>query len=155
MTEIRFYHLERSTLESVLPRMLERVLERGQRALVLLGSKERLEAVNAWLWTYGKESFLPHGVPEDGFSADQPVLLASADQPAAAANANNAEVLFLADGARTDELARFKQCVELFDGSDEAAVTAARERWRGYKEAGHQLTYWRQTGEGWKQEAEG
>jgi len=152
MTEIRFYHLERSTLESALPRMIERVLERGQRALVLVGSKERLAALNAHLWTYRPDSFLPHGAAEDGHVQDQPVLLAVAGADAAAANANGAEVVFLADGAALADLGGFAQCVELFDGADENAVTAARARWRDYKAQGHQLTYWRQTEEGWKQE---
>lgn len=149
MTEVRFYHLERSTLESALPTMLERVLERGQRALVVLGTDERLKALNAHLWTYKPESFLPHGAAEDGFADKQPIFLATA-----AAAPNGADVLFLADGARADDLGRFKLCVEMFDGADEAAVTAARERWRAYKDAGHQLTYWRQGDKGWQKEAE-
>lgn len=150
MTEVRFYHLERSTLETALPTMLERVLERGQRALVVLGTPERLQALNAHLWTYRPESFLPHGVAEDGSAEQQPIFLST---EARAPNA--ADVLFLADGARADDLERFKLCVELFDGADETAVAAARERWRAYKEAGHALTYWRQTDQGWKQEAAG
>jgi DNA polymerase-3 subunit chi len=150
VTEIRFYHLERSTLETALPTMLERVLERGQRALVVLGTAERLQALNAHLWTYRPESFLPHGVAEDGSADRQPIFLSTeANAP------NNAEVLFLADGARAEDLGRFKLCAELFDGTDETAVTAARERWRAYKADGHALTYWRQTDQGWKQEAAG
>jgi DNA polymerase-3 subunit chi len=156
MTDIRFYHLERSTLESALPAMLERVLERGQRALVVVGSKERLEALSARLWTYRPDSFLPHGGADDGHAQDQPVLLAvgGAGDPARA-NANRAQVVFLADGARLGDPAGFAQCVELFDGADENAVAAARQRWRDYKAQGHTLTYWRQTAEGWKQEAQG
>jgi len=156
MTDIRFYHLERSTLDSALPKMLERVLARGQRALVLVGSTERLEALNAHLWTYRPDSFLPHGGAEDGRAEDQPVLLAlgGAGEPAQT-NPNRAEVVFLADGARLGDVTGFAQCVELFDGADENAVAAARARWRDYKAQGHQLTYWRQTDEGWKQEAEG
>jgi DNA polymerase III subunit chi len=150
VTEIRFYHLERSTLESALPTMLERVIERGQRALVVLGSKERLDALNMHLWTYRAEKFLPHGLAEDGFAEHQPVFLGLDD-----ANPNKAEVLFVADGAVGSDLARFQLCVELFDGSDESAVAAARRRWRDYKAAGHALTYWRQTDQGWKQEAAG
>ncbi len=40
MTEIRFYHLTRATLETALPQMLEKTLERGQRAVVRVGSQE-------------------------------------------------------------------------------------------------------------------
>jgi DNA polymerase-3 subunit chi len=150
MTEIRFYHLERSTLETALPTMLERVVERGQRALVVLGTKERLDALNMHLWTYRAEKFLPHGSAEDGFAEQQPVFLSLDD-----ANPNKAQVLFLADGATSGDPNRFDLCVELFDGGDDEAVAAARQRWRGYKDAGHQLTYWRQTDQGWKQEATG
>jgi DNA polymerase-3 subunit chi len=37
---------------------------------------------------------------------------------------------------------------EIFDGSDEDAVTAARARWKTLKESGHDLAYWRQTESG-------
>ena len=45
MTEIRFYHLQRTALEAALPPMLEKTLERGQRAVVMAGSEERVEAL--------------------------------------------------------------------------------------------------------------
>jgi DNA polymerase III subunit chi len=155
VTEVRFYHLERSTLERALPTMLERVLERGQRALVLLGSKERVDALNAHLWTYKPESFLPHGSEADGFAEQQPILLVAEETAPSGPSPNQAEVLFLADGARHPDVTLYKMCVELFDGANEAAVQSARERWRDYKAAGHALTYWRQTDKGWQKEAEG
>ena len=154
MTEIRFYHLERSTLERTLPTMLERVLDRGQRALVVVGSKERLEMLNGHLWTYRPDSFLPHGTAVDGFVEEHPVLIAVGDADPVESNVNKADVVFLTDGTRIGDLERFKLCVELFDGADAQALAAARERWRGYKADGHQLTYWRQTEAGWKQESE-
>lgn len=150
MTEIRFYHLERSTLETALPTMLERVLARGQRALVVLGTKERADALNMHLWTYRPEKFLPHGTAEDGFAERQPVFLSTDD-----ANPNKAEVAFVADGAGVGDPARFALLVELFDGGNEQTVAAARQRWRDYKAQGHALTYWRQTDQGWQQEAAG
>ncbi len=154
MTEIRFYHLERSPLERALPTMLERVLDRGQRALVVAGSQERLDALNLHLWTYRPDSFLPHGTAADGFVEQHPVLLAVGDADPVESNVNKADVVFLTDGARIGDLGRFKLCVELFDGADEQALAAARQRWRAYKSEGHQLTYWRQTDQGWKQESE-
>ena len=38
---------------------------------------------------------------------------------------------------------------DLFDGNDEAAVAAARGRWKAAKAAGHSLTYWQQGARGW------
>ncbi|MDD9876023.1 MAG: DNA polymerase III subunit chi [Magnetovibrio sp.] len=150
MTDIAFYHLERSPLEQALPKLLEKTLDAGKRALVVAGSEARVEALNNLLWTYHQDSWLPHGSAKDGDAGDQPVWLATSDD-----NANAAQFLFLTDGATSDRLADFERCFELFDGNDEAMVAAAREHWAAYKDAGHALTYWQQTGAGgWEKMAE-
>jgi DNA polymerase-3 subunit chi len=147
MTEIRFYHLQRTALEAALPPMLERTLERGQRAVVMAGSEERVEHLTDHLWTYSERGFLPHGSARDGNAALQPVWLTTADE-----NPNEAQVLFLTDGTHSGKVAEYQLCVELFDGNDEAAVEAARARWKTYKDAGHALTYWQQSAAGrWEQ----
>ena len=66
MTEIAFYHLEKSPLEQVLPKLLEKTLGAGKRALVLAGSEQRVEALAGLLWTYEQGSWLPHGTEQDG-----------------------------------------------------------------------------------------
>lgn len=147
MTEIRFYHLTRSSLESALPQMLEKTVERGQRAVVIAGSEERVESLNAWLWTYKDRGFLPHGSAKDGYPEHQPIWLTERDE-----NPNDAEVLFLADGAESNALTDYKLCALLFDGNDEAALTEARERWRRYRAEQHEVTYWQQDERGrWSQ----
>lgn len=150
MTEIRFYHLQRATLEQVLPKLLERTLERGWRAVVMAGSENRVEALNGLLWAYSRDGFLPHGSKRDGFAERQPVWLTDADE-----NPNGANVLFLVDGAISDRLDDFELCCEMFDGRDAEAVAGARRHWTRWKEAGHALTYWQQ-GErgGWEKKAE-
>ena len=149
MSEIRFYHLQRTRLEAALPKMLERCLERGERAVVMLGSPERVEALATHLWTYNDRGFLPHGTAEDGFADRQPIWLTVRDE-----NPNSAEVLFLADGAQSAVVASYKKCVELFDGSDDQAVAAARRRWAAYKAEGHSLSYFQQNDKGaWEEKA--
>lgn len=146
--EIRFYHLQRTTLETALPTMLERVLARGQRALVMAGSTDRVEALTNHLWTYSEKSFLPHGSARDGYAAEQPVWLTDQDE-----RPNAADVLFLTDGATSARIGDYAMVVEMFDGNDQAAVAAARARWTAYKAAGHALTYWRQDDSGrWTQQ---
>ncbi|MGH6932168.1 MAG: DNA polymerase III subunit chi [Dongiaceae bacterium] len=150
MTEVRFYHLQRSPLEAALPPMLEKTLARGQRAVVMAGSEERVEALTAHLWTYAERSFLPHGSKRDGEAGRQPIWLTPTDE-----NPNGAQVLFLTDGASSNHVDEFALCVELFDGNDAEALAAARRRWTVYKNAGHKLTYWQQTPAGrWEQKAE-
>jgi DNA polymerase-3 subunit chi len=149
VTEVRFYHLTRSTLESALPQMLEKTLERGQRAVVLAGSPERVEALAGHLWTYHDRSFLPHGSAKDGHAEDQPVWLSDKDE-----RPNEAEVLFLTDRATTERLGDYSLCAVLFDGKEPDAVSASRDQWRSFKDAGHEVTYWQQDEAGkWEKKA--
>lgn len=148
-TEILFYHLELQTLEAVLPTLLERSLERGWRCVVEVGSEERLEALDAHLWTYADDSFLPHGSLHDTDIALQPVALVTGP-----INPNGATVRFYVDGALPGELADYQRAVLIFDGRDEDAVAAARAQWQALKAAGHAPSYWRQTPEGrWEKAA--
>lgn len=152
MAEIRFYHLTLKSLEDVLPVMLERTVVRdGRRAVVVAGSPERVEKLNTHLWTYNDQVFLPHGSKADGHATQQPVWLTDQDE-----NPNEAKVLFLADGASSENVAAYDLVCELFDGRNDEAVAAARNRWKAYKDDGHALTYWQQTDRGgWEQKAEG
>ncbi len=151
MTEVRFYHLTRRPLEDTLPVMLDRTVNRDKRrAVVLVGSEERVEALNAHLWTYNDRGFLPHGSKRDGFAARQPVWLTTEDE-----NPNGAVVLFTADGARSEKVGDYELACELFDGNDPDAVAAARARWSEHKSAGHNLTYWQQSDRGrWERKAD-
>ncbi len=149
MTEVRFYHLTRSTLETALPKMLEKTLERGQRAVVQAGSPERVEALASYLWTYNDRGFLPHGSAKDGHAEDQPIWLSDKDE-----RPNGAQVLFLTDGAQSALVGDYELCAVLFDGNDPDAVSASRDQWRLLKDAGHEVTYWQQDESGkWEKKA--
>ena len=143
MSEVWFYHLQRQTLEAALPALIEKACAAGKRAVVLLGSKERVEAIDNLLWTHDDRSFLPHGSARDGYAADQPVWLTDTDE-----NPNGAQILVLADGASSERVGEYERCLELFDGNDPAAVAAARARWKSYSAAGHDVTYWQQDARG-------
>lgn len=149
MTDVRFYHLQRRSLEQTLPQLLEKILERGSRAVVMSGSDERVEALAAHLWTYDQRAFLPHGTARDGNAAEQPIWLTASEE-----NPNGADVLVLTDGAAALDIRGFKICCELFDGNDPDRVSAARARWKEYAAAGHAVTYWQQTDRGgWEKKA--
>ena len=79
MTEMLFYHLQRQPIEKVLPALLEKSLARGWRVVVQAASEERVEALDAHLWTYREDAFLPHGTDREAEAATQPVLLTTRD----------------------------------------------------------------------------
>ncbi|MCS5608435.1 MAG: DNA polymerase III subunit chi, partial [Alphaproteobacteria bacterium] len=93
MPEVGFYHLLHMPLERALPKLLEKALERGHRAIVLTGSKERAEDLNAALWTYEERSWLPHGSAGDGSPETQPIYLTAEEE-----NPNGADILVAVDG---------------------------------------------------------
>lgn len=154
MAEIRFYHLTKSRLEEALTRLLRRVVDRQDRAVVMAGSPERVEALNAHLWTFDPASFLPHGSARDGNTADQPIFLTASCE-----NPNSAKLLLLCDGAGAPaavdiEALGFNLVCTLFNGLDEEAVNAARAQWRDYKNAQQQLVYYQQDEDGsWVEKA--
>jgi len=147
--EVWFYHLERTSLDQALPELLEKTLARGWKALVRAGSRERVDHLDGWLWSYRDDSFLPHGRDDEPMADRQPVLITSGME-----NPNGADALFLIDDAEPGDIAAYARCVVMFDGRDEAAVAAARGRWSSFKAAGAAISYWRQ-GEngGWRKEA--
>ena len=143
MTEVSFYHLERQSLDQVLPKLMERVIGAGLRAVVLAGSSERVERLNALLWTYDDASFLPHGARADGNLAEHPVFLTTEEE-----NPNGATVLAVIDGVKPTYIGDFDRCLDIFNGNDEADVADARERWKKYKADGHEVVYWQQSPQG-------
>ena len=106
--------------------------------VVQAASDERVEALDAHLWTYRDDAFLAHGTYRESEAAQQPVLLTVQDD-----NPNGATVRFLIDGAPVPEdAAKYQRIVLLFDGEDDDAVAAARERWTALKAQGFDATYW-------------
>ena len=154
MTETLFYHLERRSLDDALPDLLERSRARNWRALVRVGSVERMAALDAHLWTYSQETFLAHGTAAEGHGARQPIYLTVEDE-----NPNAADVLFLVGGGAPENwaapaLTRYARIVLLFDGRDEEVISGVHAHWRNAKEAGHDVTYWKESPSGkWEKQA--
>lgn len=150
MTEVLFYHLQRQPLEKVLPQLLEKSVERGWRVIVESSSEERIDALDAYLWTYRDDNFLAHGTYREAETAMQPILLTVQGH-----NPNSATVRFLIDGAPVpDDAANYQRIVLLFDGEDDDAVAAARARWTDAKAKGFEATYWQADEQGrWQKKA--
>ncbi len=151
MSRIDFYHLQKQSLEEVLPVLLTKAYGTGNKIGLKTTSEERVAYLNNYLWTYNDESFLPHGSKKDGFSAQQPVFLTAEDD-----NANGATYLFLVDGAEIEpaKATNYERVFNVFDGSSETALMQARRLWKVYKDAGFEVFYWQQSESGkWEQKS--
>ncbi len=149
MTDIQIYHLTTTRLEQALPKLLEKSLQAGFKARVKLATPEKAELMNAMLWTYNPDSFLPHGTKGDGYAELQPIYLTEADD-----NPSHADLFVITDGSMVSPDASLKRVLDVFDGGNDAEVTAARERWKQYQAQGHSVTYIRQNDAGgWEKAA--
>jgi DNA polymerase III subunit chi len=141
--EIWFYHLERQSADEALSLLLEKCLERNWRALVRLDSYEEIERLDAHLWVYRPESFLPHGASTGTDAARLPVLLTADPE-----NRNNAQVQFVLGACDVENAEAFERVVVIFNGAEPEELAAARETWKRLKGQGAEVSYWRQNERG-------
>jgi len=148
-TEVVFYHLLHKPLEAALPQLLQKCLERDWKVVVQTGTEERCNALDAHLWTFADDSFLPHGTKADGHAEHQPIYLTPEQD-----NPNEADVRFLVDRATPPPLGSYRRAIYMFEGNDDSAVQEARQRWKDAKGEGFEIAYWQQTqAGGWERKA--
>lgn len=149
MSDIRFYHLTRRTADQALPELADRAYSKGHKIVIRCGEADEVERLNAHLWGFNPDAFLPHGSAKDGYSSHQPIYLTCQnDNPA------GADVLILMPGAAADTIDGYALCCTFVDGNNPEQVTAARGLWTQWKTAGHTMTYWQQSDQGkWEQKS--
>lgn len=142
---IVFYQMMATSLERTLPRLLEKVYEQQQKAVVILSDLERLKLVDDVLWTFGKLSFVPHGsaLKHEQFKNRQPIWLTLEIE-----NPNEADVLVITNSQIVEDSSQFKRYLDLFDGQNPEQVELAKKRIEIYKSQGYECTWWLQSLEG-------
>jgi len=108
--EYWFYHLESSTVEGVLPGLLEKTRQKGWRAMVKL-PEGQLKHMDDYLWTYKDDSFLPHGRDDEPIADQQPITLS-----AAAETALGHQAVFLLGGAELVDMEGVERCMVMING---------------------------------------
>ena len=147
-TEYWFYHLEASTLEGVLPGLLEKTLEKGWRAFVKM-PEDKLAELDNFLWTFRDDAFLPHGRDDEPQAELQPILLSTTSDSAAGFDA-----VFLLGGASISDMDGVSRTMVMINGRSQDDVTRERGRWKDLKEAGAILAYYQQDERGrWEKKA--
>jgi DNA polymerase-3 subunit chi len=151
MSRIDFYHLQKQTLDEVLPKLVEKAYRTGAKIKIKVGNEARVEFINSLLWTYNEESFIPHGSKKDGFAKEQPIWLSSEDD-----NPNQSEMLFLVDGADIElsQIGNFSRIFNIFDGNNEVSLQQARDFWKSLSTTDNEKNYFQQDDNGrWNKKA--
>jgi DNA polymerase III subunit chi len=152
---VGFYHLTRDRVDVALPKLLERALKEGHRILVRAATQARVDKLDSALWTYEKDSFLPHGTDRNEAPDLMPILL-TAKGDESDDSAGDRSVLVLLDNFLPSDLGRWQRVIYMFDGGSDMEVRAARGHWKDLKARGLPLIYWQQgQAGGWNRAAEG
>ena len=153
MTEVLFYHLTQNSFQQALPALLEKCLERDWKVTVQVEDAAQRDELNDRLWTYRDDSFLPHGSEGSeaatATSGAQPIWITTTTE-----NPNGSDIRFNVGTSVPTGTEAYQRMIYMFDGHDQDAVAAVRERWKIEKKAGHELTYWQQDEDGrWRKAA--
>lgn len=147
---VDFYHLEKTSLDTALPMLLEKAHEVGQSVLIKTEMAERSDYLNSLLWTYKPDSFLPHGVEKDGFPEKQPIFITHKDNY----NPNESTLCVLVDNLPVPLDDNFTRVLYFFDGRNPESLSKAREEWKRVSAAGVDKFYWKQDENGrWENKA--
>jgi DNA polymerase-3 subunit chi len=149
MAEVWFYHIERGGVETVLPVLLRRGLDRGLRMAVETTGTERANQLSQQIWAAEDTAFIPHGLATDSGSHLQPIIIADS-----AENPNKATCRFYVDGAEPKSLDGLDRVCILFDGRDPSGLEAARALWRRFTTDNTKAIYQKQDESGrWQEQA--
>jgi DNA polymerase-3 subunit chi len=112
------------------------------RNIVMVGEKADLKKLNDLLWAFSSTDFLPHCFIEDEAAAETPIVLTDDFASSSLNNIPHADVMIHL-GMRMPAdvpalVARFPRIVEVVT-VNEAERLAGRERFKAYRELGHEL----------------
>jgi len=143
-----FYHLQQSSLEAVLPDILEKTRAKNWRALLKVGpgagpAQAEMARLDKFLWTYKQDAFLPHGRDDEPLADKQPILLSVTCE-----KAQDVDAVILVGGAQMQDISGAKRCITILDGRNEQDKAIARKRWKQAKDAGLATAYWQQDDHG-------
>jgi len=133
MAEISFYILPtQSQTERLLfaCKLIEKAYRSGCFCYVLTDTAGQSQQIDNLLWTFRAGSFIPHQLYTGDIPATEQVLIGSLPAPAQWQKT----VINL-----SSQCANAERVLEILDNS-EATKAVGRERYRHYKEAGHNLT---------------
>lgn len=134
MTRVDFYVIPSADPDARLTiacRLAEKAWRQGMRVFVLCVDEAQRETLDARLWSFRGEAFVPHNAVEE--DADSPVVLALGEPPE-----SHRDLLINLTLTIPAFVAHFSRVAELV--IEEPAIRqAARENFRQYREQGYPL----------------
>jgi DNA polymerase-3 subunit chi len=143
---VDFYQLGAAQPDSVIASIAGKLLDEGQRLLVVAADEGLLSRLDRQLWDQGPASFLPHGLAGGADDTAQPILLSTGtDAP------NLARNVLIADGEWREAALAYDRAFYLLD---DATLEGARLAWKLLAgREGIERNYWALEGGKWTKKA--
>ena len=143
---VDFYQLGRTQPDAVIAIIAGKLLDEGQRLLVVAADEALLARLDRQLWDQGAASFLPHGLAGGEDDTVQPILLSTGtDAP------NLARNMLIADGEWREAALAYDRAFYLFDASTRDAAALVWKLLAGRE--GVERNYWTQEEGKWVKKA--
>ena len=135
MPRIDFYHDAADKL-GVAARITQKAYAAGNHVLVVAPDASTQDAFDRLLWTFAPLAFVPHCRAGSSLEDETPVILAGS---ASGVRPDNADVLINLGLEVPDGFESFRRLIEVV-GREDDDRQPARERFRTYRAAGHEIT---------------
>lgn len=134
MTRIDFYQLrpDGQSFEQVVCQLCQKAYESKKKTLLLTQNEAQSKLLDAKLWTFAEESFVPHDTAEEA-GLSSPILIQDNPDPK-----GDRELLINLTASVPIYFAQFDRVIELVT---EENKSAARDRYSYYKERGYPLKH--------------
>jgi len=130
--QVRFVKLEQRDKAQKICQLSDQYFMQGKRLLLLVQDENQAVALDRFLWTWNKASFIPHAF--DNGSVDclqEPVVISTREK-----NPNNGSVLIMGTPCSPDFLNQFELVVDFAEAFDADLLEQSRIRFRLYRELG-------------------
>lgn len=132
MSRVKFVKVDQRNKAQHLCQLTEQYYQQGKKVLLVVQDDNQAVALDRFLWTWNKGSFLPHSF--DNGSVDclrEPIVVATRES-----NPNNAPVLIMGTPCSLAFVERFELAIDFAETYDPLLLEQSRERFREYRNHG-------------------
>ncbi|HEX5539333.1 MAG TPA: DNA polymerase III subunit chi [Methylophilaceae bacterium] len=132
MTRVEFFFNVEDKLQKI-AELSESVVSKGRRLMLFSADTQLLARVEDYLWSHPPTGFTPHCRCNHALAAVTPIVIDSHGDRLA-----HDDVLINLQDKHPPFFSRFRRLIEIV-GLDEADKSAARERYRFYRDRGYEI----------------
>jgi DNA polymerase-3 subunit chi len=133
MTQVRFAKLEQQQKADLLCKLAEEFFSAGMRVLVRVQDDNQAVALDRFMWSCEKGTFLPHAFYNGSVDClEEPIVITVRE-----GNPNGATVLIMGQPCSLEFIGHFEIVIDFAEVYDKKLAEQSRERFRSYRAQGY------------------